>query len=135
MYRLQTNRSLTKFILLGILTLGIYPIVVFTKVSMDINTIASKYDNRSTMNYCLIFFIFTWLTLGIAPLVWFTRLSSRIGREQCRRNLPVTMSAATFWGWNILGVIIMIGPFVYIYKLLHAMNDLSANYNQTECAA
>ncbi len=126
---LTTNRSLTKYILLGIITLGIYPIIVLSGISTDINQVASKYDNKHTMHYCLIVFVFSWLTLGIVPLVWFTRLSSRIGAEQVRRNMPQTISGGTFWGWNVLGSLIVVGPFIYVYKLLHAMNDICADYN------
>ncbi len=126
---LTTNRSLLKFILLNIVTLSIYGIVVMSTISTEINIVASKHDNKHTMHYCLIFFIFSWLTLGIAPLVWFTRLSSRIGDEQVRRCLPRTISGGTFWGWNILGSLIIVGPFIYMYKLLHSMNDICADYN------
>ena len=52
-----------------------------------------------------------------------------IGEEQAARGLPVTVTASTFWLWGILGSLIAVGPFIYIYKLLHAMNDLSADYN------
>lgn len=126
---LTTNRSLTKFILLGLITFQIYPIVVMSTLSSEINIVASRHDGRHTMHFCLIFFIFSWLTLGIAPLVWYHRLSNRIGDEQCRRGLPRTISALTFWGWNVLGSLIVVGPFIYMYKLLHAMNDICANYN------
>lgn len=44
--QLPTNRSLLKFILLSIITLGIYGLVVMTKISTEINTIASPYDNK-----------------------------------------------------------------------------------------
>ena len=44
-------------------------------------------------------------------------------------EVPVTVTASTFWLWGILGSLIAVGPFIYIYKLLHAMNDLSADYN------
>lgn len=40
------------------------------------------------------------------------------------------VTAATYWLWNVLGVLIIVGPFIYMYKLLHAMNDLCADYNQ-----
>lgn len=45
--QLPTNRSLLKFILLSIITLGIYGLVVMTKISTEINTIASPYDNKN----------------------------------------------------------------------------------------
>ena len=127
---LTTNRSLTKFILLGIITMGIYPIVVMSIISTEINVVASQYDQKHTMHYCLILFIFSWLTLGIVPLVWFHRLSARVGNEQLRRGLPKTVSASTFWLWSVLGSLIIVGPFIYYYRLLHAMNDICSDYNR-----
>ena len=59
--QLRTNRGLLKFILLSLITFGIYGIVVMSDVSTDINTIASRYDGRRTMHYCLVCFVFSWL--------------------------------------------------------------------------
>ena len=50
-----------------------------SNISTDINTIASRYDGKKTMHYCLVLFIFSWLTLGIVPLVWNHKISDRIG--------------------------------------------------------
>ena len=57
--QLKTNRSLLKFILLSIITFGIYGLVVMSAVSTDINTIAGRYDGKKTMHYCLVVFIFS----------------------------------------------------------------------------
>lgn len=127
--QLATNRSLVKYILLSIITFGIYGIVVMTKVSTDINTIASRYDGKKTMNFCLMTFVFTWLTIGIYPLVWYHQISNRIGAEMKRRGLETDFSAGTFWLWNVLGSLIIVGPFIYMHKLLKSMNELSDNYN------
>lgn len=127
--QLDTRRGLLKFIFLSIITLGIYGIVVMSKVSRDINTIASKYDGKSTMHYCLVLFIFTGLTLGIVPLVWSHRLSNRIGNELARRGIDYKFGAGTFWGWGFFGTLIFVGPFIYLHKLLKGMNLLSENYN------
>lgn len=89
--QLPTNRSLLKFVLLSIITLGIYGLVVMTKISTEINTIAGPYDNKKTMNYCLVVLIFSWLTMGIVPLVWAHRFSNRVGSELLRRNLPLSV--------------------------------------------
>lgn len=69
------------------------------------------------------------VNFGIGWLVWYHKLSGRIGVEQAARGLPVTVTATTYWLWNILGSLIIVGPFIYTYKLLHAMNDLCADYN------
>ena len=127
--KLKTNRGLLKFILLSIITLGIYPLVVMSVISSDINVIASRYDGKKTMHYCLLVFIFTGLTLGIAPLVWYHRISKRIGNELKRRGIGYSFGAGSFWGWNILGSLIAIGPLVYTHKLFKAMNLLCADYN------
>ena len=126
---LVTNFTLVKFIFLGIITLGIYPIVIMSKISVCINIIAGRYDGKKTMHYCLVFFIFSWLTLGIVPLVWYHRLSARIGDELNRRNISYDFGAKTFWLWSVLGSLIICGPFIYTHKLLTSMNMLADDYN------
>lgn len=128
--KLKTNRGLLKFILLSIITLGIYSIVAYSNISTDINTIASPHDGKKTMHYCLIFFIFSWLTLGIAPIVWIHKMSNRIGAELSRRGIAYTYNAGTYWLWGVLGSLIVVGPFVFMHKLLKAMNLLCADYNE-----
>ena len=127
--QLSTNRSLLKFILLSMITFGIYGIVVMSAVSTDINTIAGRYDNKKTTHYCLMCFLLSWLTLGIYPLVWFHQLSNRIGTELNRRHIPYSFNAGSFWLWSVLGSFIYVGPLVYTHKLLHSMNLLAADYN------
>jgi len=100
-----------------------------SEVGDSLNLLAFKRDGKHTMHYCLMFFLVGWVTLGIGWLAWYHRVSDRIGEEQAARGLPVTVTASTFWLWGILGSLIAVGPFIYNYKLLHAMNDLSADYN------
>lgn len=127
--QLKTNRGLLKYVFLSFITLGIYGLVVMSTVSTDINTIASKYDGKKTMHYCLVYFIFSWLTFGIVPLVWSHKISARIGAELARREINYSFGAGTFWGWNVLGSLIAVGPFIYMHKLLKAMNLLAEDYN------
>ena len=127
--QLNTTRGLVKFILLSIITFGIYALVFYSKVSTDINLIASRHDGKKTMHYCLLVFIVAPITFGIAAIVWSHRISARIGHELARRGISYSFGAETFWLWNVLGSLIAIGPFVYLHKLCKAMNLLSANYN------
>lgn len=107
---LRTKRSLLKYVLLGLITLGIYDIWQMSEVGETLNLIATRRDGKRTMHYCLMFFLVGWLTLGVGWLVWYHKLSSRIGTEQAARGLPVTVTAATYWLWNILGSLIIVGP-------------------------
>lgn len=128
--QLKTNRSLVKLILLSLITFGIYSIVLYSSISNDINVIASRYDGKKTMHYCLLFFIVGPLTLGIGAIIWFHKISARIGGELNRRGVPYYFGAADFWLWNVVGSLIVVGPFIYTYKLFKAMNMLSEHYNK-----
>ena len=81
--------------------------------------------NRSLLKYILLGII----TLGIVPLVWHHKMSARVGTELARRGIDYSFGASTFWLWGILGSIIVVGPFIYTYKLLKSMNLLAADYN------
>lgn len=126
---LDTNRSLVKFLLLGFITLGIYAIWVIARSGEDLNTIASPYDGKRTMNYWLVFLLLSPITLGIMGLVWLTTTSSRIGETQERRGFEKTISGSTFWLWGVLGSVIIVGPFIFWYKWLNAMNEICESYN------
>ena len=128
--QLKTNRGMVKTVLLSLITGGIYSIFLYSGISRDINIVASRYDGKKTMHYCLMLFLFSWLSLGIVPFVWTHRISARIGREISRRGIAYRFGAGSFWGWNIFGILLFgIGPFIYLHKLCKAMNLLSANYN------
>ncbi len=129
MIQLPTRRSLVKMIFLRLLTLGIYPLVIFSRISQEINMVASRHDGRRTMSYlgcCML----SPFTLFIAPIVWEHRLCVRIGDELQRRTIPYKFGASAFWLWNVLGSLILVGPFIYTHKLMKAMNLLNADYNE-----
>ena len=39
------------------------------------------------------------------------------------------LSASDYWLWGILGSLIIVGPFIYMYKYLKAINTLCADFN------
>ena len=128
--QLRTNRGLAKMFFLSLITFGIYSIVVESHISEELNLIASRHDGRRTMHFCLIYFIFSWLTLGIAALVWYHCTSDRMRGELERRRIDYSFGASDFWLWCFLGSLIFIGPFIYVYKRMKAMNLINADYNQ-----
>ena len=127
--KLKTNKSLLKYILLSLITLGIYPLVVMTSVSTSINYAASRYDGKNTMNFCLMAFLLNPITLGIASIVWYHKVSARIGDELIRRNIDYKFNSASYWLWNVLGSFIIVGPFIYAHKLFTATNKICEHYN------
>ncbi|MBO5291790.1 MAG: DUF4234 domain-containing protein [Lachnospiraceae bacterium] len=127
---LEADRNWALTALLGIATCGIYYIVVFTMMGCEINQTASPRDGKKTMNYCLATLLLGPLTCGIFPLIWFHNFSDRVGREARLRGVDTNFGAASFWLWYVLGSFIIVGPFVYLYKLCVAMNGINESYNR-----
>ena len=128
--QLRTHRGLLRVLLLSIVTLGIYALVFFAGVGNDLNTIASRYDDKKTMNHWLLALVVGPLTLGIGFFVWSHNLAKRIGKELRRRGYVTTFGAKTYWLWSILGLFFVAGPFIYMHKLCTAMNKLAKDYNE-----
>lgn len=128
--QLSTSRGLLKFILLSLITFGIYSLVFWSGVSTDINTIAQRYDGKKTMHFCLLFFIIGPITFGIGYIVWMHKLCSRIDSELGRRGQTYKFGAGDFWIFSFLLSFTIICPFIFLHRLCTAMNVLSANYNQ-----
>lgn len=125
---LECDRSWIKVLLLSMVTCGIYGIITYYKMVEDVNTICRPYDNKTTMNY-IVAMLLGCVTCMIYPIVWMHGFCNRIGENLKNRNIPSDFSASTFWLWNVLGSFIIVGPFIFIYKLFEATNKLAADYN------
>ena len=158
--KLPTKRSLAKMIFLSIVTLGIYPTVIWSRLVGEVNMVASRYDGERSMSFFGMLMLAP-LTLGIHSLVWIHKLCRRIGAELGRRGVSYTFGAKDFWIWNFLmgflygvcigvvavlasigfdlyivlwillvvALITLVGPFVFLHKLMKAMNKLNEDYN------
>ncbi len=99
--QLGTKRSLWKMIVFGILTLGIYPLVIWSRLTSEVNLVASRYDGERSMPF-LGMLMLAPLTLGIHSLVWMHKLCRRIGAELQRRDIDYAFNASDFWIWAFL---------------------------------
>ncbi len=126
--KLPSRRGLAKMVFLGLLTLMVYPIVIWCRMVTELNITASRHDGRRTMSYFGMVMLAP-LTLGIYPVVWMHRFCARIGRELQRRGIDYRFGARDFWLWNVLGCLILVGPFVFVHRLTRAMNKINAHFN------
>lgn len=126
--KLPTRRGLGKMIFLGILTLGIYPMVIWSRIVTELNIAASRYDGERTMPFFGMMFLAP-VTLSIYPFVWMHKLCRRIGEELERRGLDYKFGPSAFWLWGVLGSLIVVGPFIFVHKLMKSMNRINADFN------
>ena len=118
--QLPVNRHLWKMILFSILTLGIYPIVIWSRLVSEVNIVASRYDGERSMPYFAMVFL-SPLTLGIHSLVWIHKLCRRIGTELQRRQLSYSFGPSDFWIWSFL-MNLLSGVCLGVYGQLTVMH-------------
>lgn len=128
--QLKTNRSFIKTLLLSMVTLGIYALVCYAHITDDVNLVCSRYDGKKSMNYYLLTFLAAPFTLGIAAIVWQHNICNRIGNELRRRQIDYSFSAKDFWLWNVLGSLILVGPFIFVHKFFKAVNLMNESFNK-----
>ena len=126
---LPTKRGLGRMVFLGLITLGIYPTVIYSRIVTELNILASRYDGRRTMPFFGMLMLAP-LTLSVYPFVWFHNLCGRMGDELQRRGIDYKFGPSAFWLWNVLGAFILVGPFVFLHKLMKSMNLLNKSFNE-----
>ena len=99
--QLPVKRNLAKMIFLGILTLGIYPIVIWSRLVSEVNIVASRYDGKRTMSFFGMLLLVPF-TLGIHSIIWTHKLCNRMGNELRRRGIARSFGAKDFWIWVFL---------------------------------
>ena len=127
--KLNTDRNIWKFLILRVLTLGIYEIVFFIPFAFDLDKVAPKRDRSKTMNY-LWAAILSAFTMSIVLSVWHYHVAERVEQALAERKIKYDFGTNDFWGWFFFGSLILVGPFIYYYKLCKAMNLICEDYNQ-----
>lgn len=132
--KLKTDRCMWKLMLLHYITLGIYSIFFFIPFSFDLDKVAPKSDRSKTMNFALAWFL-SLITFSVFLWVWFYQVGARIEEALDKRNILHDFdSSSAFWGWYVVGGLILVGPFIYFHKLCKAMNLLCESYNENPVA-
>ena len=99
--QLPTGRGLAAMIFLSFLTLGIYPLVVWSKISGEINIVASRHDGKRSAHYLTVLLL-SLPTCFLLPLIWSHKICRRIHDELKRRRIVYAFGARTLWLWEIL---------------------------------
>lgn len=126
--RLPVGRSLVKMVLLGLITAGIYPLVIWSRIVTEMNIAASRKDGKRTMPYCAMLMLAP-VTLGIYPFVWMHHFCERVDQQLKIRSCDYRFGANDFWLWGVLGSLILVGPYVFTHKLMKSMNLINSHYN------
>lgn len=126
--RIPTNRSLIAYILLSIITCGIYSYYFIYSIARDVNTMCRE-DGEKTGGL-LAFILLSFVTCGFYGLYWEYKLGNRLAANAPRYGLTFQENGTSVLLWYLVGALLCgIGPWVAMHILIKNTNALAAAYN------
>ncbi len=127
--QLKTDRSLFWYIILNMITLGVYNLYFIYSVSKDINM--ACYDDDRYTDGVVLYIILCFITFGLYSFVWGCLASNRIKNNFYKYSGAVCrIDAKNYIFWNTFGILLLgLGPIIAKYKFINAINDLNFAYN------
>lgn len=125
---IDESRSIWMFLLLGIVTCGIYIIWFYWKLGEDANRMCEG-DGEHTMNGVAAMLLGV-VTCGIYHLYWLYKLGNRLSTNTARYNYSVEENGTTVLMWAIFGSLLCgIGPIIGVNILINNSNKMAKAYN------
>ncbi len=128
--KLNDNRGLASYIILSLITCGIYSYYFIYKLAHDVN-IACEGDGQETSGL-VAFILLSLVTCGIYAWVWYYKLGNRLQLAGPRYQInDIQENGTTVLMWLIFGSLICgIGPFIAMHILIKNSNRIFAAYNR-----
>lgn len=125
----KDNRSFWVYLLLSIVTCGLYSIYFWYVYVEDINTVFYG-DGEDSPNYILVMLL-TWVTCGIYGVYWRYKQANRMYREAYDRyGVMIEENGSSILLWTILGYFTGgIGQFIADYFMIQNLNKTALVYN------
>ncbi|WP_178006206.1 DUF4234 domain-containing protein [Mediterraneibacter sp.] len=126
---LKTDRGLLGYIVLSIITCGIYGYYFIYTVARDVNT-ACAGDGKTTGGLVQ-FILLSIVTCGIYSWWWEYSLGNRLAANAPRYGLSFSENGTTILLWLIFGAFLCgIGPFIAMNIIIKNTNSICMAYNR-----
>lgn len=127
--RLKTDRGLLVYIILTLITCGIYGYYFLYKMAQDVN-IACEGDGETTAGL-LQLILLSFVTCGIYAWIWYYKLGNRLAENAPRYGMSFQENGTTVLMWQLFGSLLCgIGPFIAMNILIKNTNKICEAYNQ-----
>ncbi len=125
---LPTDRSLLTYILLSIITCGIYNYYYVHRLSEDMN-VACDGDGDNTPGV-VSFILLSIVTCGIYSLIWYYKLGNRLQINARRYGMEFSENGTSILLWTFLGAWLCgAGYFIAMNIIIKNMNLICKAYN------
>lgn len=127
--RLKDDRGIVSFILLDLITCGIYGLYFVYKMAEELN-IACDGDGEQTPGL-LPFILLSIVTCGFYAYYWYYKVGNRLSANAARYGLSFQENGTTVLLWCVVGLVLCgIGPWIGMYILIKNSNQICAAYNR-----
>lgn len=127
-YRLKADRSLIAYILLNLITCGIYGWYFLYALARDVNVVCAG-DGKTTAGLVKLILL-SFITCGIYSFFWYYNLGNRLSANAPRYGLNFQENGTTVLLWMVLGSMLCgIGPFIAMHIIIKNTNALCGAYN------
>lgn len=126
----KTDRSLLMYIVLSIITCGIYSWYFIYSLARDVNVMCR--DDGQKTGGLLAFILLSIITCGFYALYWEYSLGNRLASNAPRYGLNFQENGTTVLLWYLVGMFLCgIGPYVAMHILIKNSNALGVAYNRS----
>ncbi len=127
--KIKEDRSLVMYILLSLVTCGIYSYYFLYSIAQDANVVCAD-DGKKTSGLAA-FILLSIVTCGIYAWIWYYNLGNRLSENAPRYGLNFSENGTTVLMWMIFGSFLCgIGPFIAMNILITNMKSLAHAYNE-----
>ena len=125
---IDEDRGIVKYVLLSIITCGIYAWWFTYRLAQDMNVVCDG-DGDKTPGL-LTYILLSIVTLGIYSYWWHYKIGNRLQANAGRYGLQFQENGTTVLMWDIFGALLCgIGPFIGMYIIMKNMNAVARSYN------
>lgn len=129
MRRLQTDRNIVMYILLNIVTCGIYSWYFIYKLAQDVNEMC-KDDGQNTPGLGM-FILLSLVTCNFYAYYWYYQLGNRLQANGPTYGMNIQENGTTILLWCIVGLVLCgIGPYIAMHLIIKNTNAMATVYNQ-----
>lgn len=124
----DTNRSLLTYILLSVITCGIYGYYFIYKLAKDVNQMCSEDGDK--VGGLVAYILLSFVTCGFYSYYWLYKIQNRLHAAAYRYGVLVPETGTTVLMWLIFGSLLCgIGSFYGFHIVFKSSNAVGMAYN------
>ena len=125
---MTTNRSLLKYLILSIITCGLYSFFFIHGVAKDVNEMCKNDGDK--VGGLVAYIILSYLTCGLYSIYWQYKIANRLQANAPSYGLYFSENGTNILLWYLVGwLLCLIGPFIAMNIVIKNTNRMAAAYN------